>query len=50
METLVLATLAVALVAAVFAFIRESRLRRALQKLLQSILRNWRRHDTDEDL
>jgi uncharacterized membrane protein YccC len=47
METFVLAALAVALVFVVLALIRESRLRRALQKLLQSLLGNWRQHDRD---
>ena len=49
MEAFVLATLAVALVTAVLALVRESRLRRALQKLLESLLKNWRRHDIEED-
>ena len=49
METFVLATLAVALVTAVLALVRESRLRRALQKLLESLLKNWRRHDIEEE-
>jgi hypothetical protein len=49
METFVLATLAVALVTAVLGLVRESRLRRALQKLLESLLKNWRRHDIEED-
>jgi HAMP domain-containing protein len=47
METFVLAALAVALVVAVFALVRESRLRRALQKLLKALLKNWRTNDTN---
>ena len=48
MNTFVLAALAVALVVAVLALIRESRLRRALQKLLKALIENWRRNDTNE--
>lgn len=46
METFALAALAVALIAAVLALVRESRLRRALQKLLKAILEHWRHHDS----
>jgi len=49
MEIFVLAALSVALITAVLALIRESRLRRALQKLLESLIRGWRRHDIDEE-
>ena len=48
MNMFVLAALAVALVVAVLALIRESRLRRALQKLLKALIENWRRNDTNE--
>ncbi len=50
METFVFAALAVALVVTVLAFVRESRLRRALQKLLKALLKNWRTNDTNEQL
>jgi HAMP domain-containing protein len=49
METFVLAALAVALIAAVLALVRESRLRRALQKLLNAISKNWRPNETKRD-
>jgi hypothetical protein len=49
MNTFVLAALAVALVGVVFALVRESRLRRALEKLLQALLKHWRAHETDRD-
>ncbi len=45
MNTFITASLAVALVAAVFALVRESRLRRALQKLLKALLMKWRQHE-----
>jgi hypothetical protein len=45
MNTFLLAALGVALVAAVFALVRESRLRRALQKLLKAVLMNWRQYE-----
>ncbi len=48
METFVLAALAVALVVAVLVLVRESRLRRALQKLVSALLKNWRTNDTNE--
>lgn len=50
METLLLAALAAALVAVVFALVRETRWRRALQKLLKAILKNWRSREQDPDL
>jgi hypothetical protein len=49
MYVIVIAALAVALVAAVLALVRESRLRRALQKLLKAMLKNWRQHETERD-
>jgi hypothetical protein len=49
MYVIVIATLAVALVAAVLGLVRESRLRRALQKLLKAMLKNWRQHETESD-
>ena len=49
MNTFITAALAVALVAAVFALVRESRLRRALQKLLKALLMKWRQHDPERD-
>jgi hypothetical protein len=49
MYVIVIAALAVALVAAVLALVRESRLRRALQKLLKAMLKNWRQHETEND-
>jgi hypothetical protein len=49
MNTFLLAALGVALVAAVFALVRETRLRRALQKLLKAVLTKWRQHDTEPD-
>ena len=49
METFVLAALALALIAAVLALVRESRLRRALQKLLKAILKHWRHDDSERD-
>ena len=48
MNMFVLAALAVGLVVAVLALIRESRLRRALQKLLKALIKNWRNNDTNE--
>ncbi len=50
METFVLAALAVALIIAVLALVRESRLRCALQKLLKTLLKNWRNNDTNDPL
>ena len=50
METFVLAALAVALTVVVLALVRESRLRRALQKLMKALLKNWRTNDTNEQL
>lgn len=44
MTTVLFATLAVALVASLFALGREVRLRKALQILLQTILSRWRAH------
>jgi uncharacterized membrane protein YccC len=49
MNTFFTAALAVALVAAVFALVRETRLRRALQKLLKALLMKWRQHDSERD-
>ena len=44
MITVLLATLAAALAAAVFALGREVRLRKALEILLKTILSRWRAH------
>ena len=44
MNHMLVAVLALALVIAVLVLIRETKLRRALQKLLQIILSNWRSH------
>jgi hypothetical protein len=44
MNHMLVAALALALVLAVLVLIRETRLRRALQKLLQIMLSNWRSH------
>ncbi len=44
MFTFALVALALALLAAVFAFGREIRLRRALEKLLHILLSRWRTH------
>jgi hypothetical protein len=49
MDPVLFASLAVALVAAVLALVRESRLRRALQKLLKILFEKWRQHDTERD-
>lgn len=45
--TIVLASLSLALVLAVAAFVREARLRRALQNLLRRLLEHWstKRHE-----
>ena len=48
MNTIVFAAMAVALVVSVFAFIREVRLRRALQRLLELILDHVRSHETND--
>ncbi len=45
MNTFLLAALGVALVASTFALVRETRLRRALQKLLKAVLTKWRQHE-----
>ena len=44
MNTVLIAALAAALVASVLALGREVRLRKALEKLLQTILSRWRAH------
>ncbi len=49
MNTFFFAALAVALFAAVLALARETRLRRALQKLLTLVLVKWRGHDIHQD-
>jgi hypothetical protein len=49
MNTLLIGSLALSLVAVVLALIRESRLRRALQKILAGLLRNWRKHEFEHD-
>ncbi len=46
MNTFLFAALALGLVAAVLTLVRETRLRRALQKLLKTMLSKWRQHDT----
>ena len=50
MQMFTLAAMAVALLVAVLALVRESRLRRALQKLLKALIKNWRHHETNKDL
>ena len=45
MNHVLVAALALALVSTVLVLIRETKLRRALQKLLQIILSNWRSHE-----
>ena len=49
MNMLIVAVLAVALVAAVLALVRESRLRRALEQLVRAVLAQWRQHDSTHD-
>lgn len=49
METFVLAALAVALIVAVLSLVRESRLRRALQRLLTTLLKHRRQNETDRN-
>lgn len=43
---IILAFSSLALLLAVFAFLRERRLRRALEQLLQTLLLRWRNHGT----
>ena len=45
MNLLVSAVLSVALVICVVALVRETRMRRALQRLLKLIFEKWRSHD-----
>ena len=49
MTIALLAALAAALIASVFALGREVRLRKALEKLLQTILSRWRAHGPKTD-
>ena len=44
MTTLVIASLALALVLTVLALVRQVQIRRALEQLLRSILNTWRKH------
>lgn len=50
MSTVVVAALAVALVVCVIALVRETRLRRALQRLLKMIFERWRSHEQEHDV
>ena len=45
-QSLVLACQSLAIVVIVLAFVREARLRRALQQLLKRLLTHWRTHAT----
>ena len=49
MYSLTVAALAVALVVCSLALVRETRLRRALQRLLQQIFDRWRSHDQNHE-
>ena len=45
MNTFLFAALTLCLVVAVITLVRETRLRRALQKLLKTMLSKWRQHE-----
>jgi site-specific recombinase len=49
LETLVIGSLSLVLLAVVLALVREVRLRRALQELLRRLLAFWRNHTHDPD-
>ena len=49
MNTFIVSALCVALVICVIALVRETRMRRALQRLLKLIFEHWRSHDQNDD-